>query len=101
MPLLEWQVIELFAGVGNVSAAFREYGKAVASLDKEIGGDCMDFALNAGFLPGTQKYNSITYTLWFTMGYYGKSSDVTKVDVMGGDERRTLSISEIHYCNHI
>lgn len=68
MPLLEWQVIELFAGVGNVSAAFREYGKAVASLDKEIGGDCMDFTLNAGFLPGTQKYNSITYTLWFTMG---------------------------------
>ena len=72
MPLLEWQVIELFAGVGNVSAAFREYGKAVASLDKEIGGDCMDFTLNAGFLPGTQKipraYNSTTPTLCFTMG---------------------------------
>ena len=49
-----WQVVELFAGQGNVSSVFRKLGKAVASFDKDIGGECMDFTLCAGFLSKTQ-----------------------------------------------
>ena len=48
---MNWQCVELFSGVGNVSRAFREHGKAVASYDKELGGDCMNIELEAGFLP--------------------------------------------------
>ena len=42
---MNWELIELFSGVGNVSRAFRQHGKAVAS------GDCMNIELTAGFLP--------------------------------------------------
>ena len=49
-----WQVVELFAGQGNVSSVFRKYGKAVASFDKDMGGKCMDFTLSAGFLSKSQ-----------------------------------------------
>lgn len=47
---MKWQLIELFSGQGNVSACFRHYGKAVASYDKVLGGDCMDMTCCAGFL---------------------------------------------------
>ena len=45
-----WNVVELFSGAGNVSRVFRESHRPVASFDKGIGGDCMDFTLAAGFL---------------------------------------------------
>ena len=50
-----WNVVELFSGAGNVSAVFRKHGRAVASFDKELGGDCMDMTNCAGFLPGPQE----------------------------------------------
>ena len=49
-----WNVVELFSGAGNVSRVFRESGVPVASFDKTIGGDCMDFTLAAGFLSAPQ-----------------------------------------------
>ena len=42
--------MELFAGQGNLSAAFRAFGKHVASFDREYGGDAMDITKSAGFL---------------------------------------------------
>lgn len=51
---MNWELIELFSGVGNVSRAFRQHGKAVASYDKELGGDCMNIELTAGFLPAPE-----------------------------------------------
>ena len=53
-----WQVVELFAGAGNVSAAFRQCGKSVASFDKEMGGSCMDITLSAGFLSRAEFFAS-------------------------------------------
>ena len=49
-PGIAWSCVELFSGVGNVSAAFREGGKFVASFDKVTGGHAMDITLCAGFL---------------------------------------------------
>ena len=53
MPSLTFDCIELFAGVGNVSAAFRQHGKSVASFDQSYSGS-MDFTSPAGFMPGAQ-----------------------------------------------
>ena len=44
----QWQLVELFAGKGNVSAHFHSLGKAVASLEKDYGGAGMDFTTPAG-----------------------------------------------------
>ena len=44
----QWQLVELFAGKGNVSRHFRSTGKAVASLDKDYDGAAMDFTRPAG-----------------------------------------------------
>lgn len=52
MPDIQFSCVELFAGVGNVSAAFRRQNKSVASFDKTYG-DCMDFNGAAGFVPGS------------------------------------------------
>lgn len=41
MPDLSWNLIELFSGQGNVSKAFRKSGKAVASFDRELGGQVL------------------------------------------------------------
>jgi len=54
LPVAEWQLIELFSGQGNVSACFRQAGKAVASFDKILGGKSMDITESAGFLWGAQ-----------------------------------------------
>lgn len=43
-----WQLVELFAGKGNVSAHFRSLGKAVASLEKDYGGAGMDLTTASG-----------------------------------------------------
>lgn len=51
MPDVQWQLIELFSGQGNVSKVFKEYGKSVASFDKVLGGDAMDFLKPCGFAP--------------------------------------------------
>lgn len=52
-PTMAWHAVELFSGAGNVSAAFREAGRDVASFDK-LHGKEMDITLNAGFAFGTQ-----------------------------------------------
>lgn len=80
LPTVQWNLIELFSGQGNVSAAFRHRGRTVASFDKEfgglqdlilhakfvyitwlphehVGGDSMDMTLAAGFLPGAHQEN--------------------------------------------
>ena len=57
-PSLRWQCIELFSGVGNVSAAFRQTGKAVASFDKVLS-ESMDITLSAGFLYKAQFRNCL------------------------------------------
>ena len=57
---LKWNVVELFSGAGNVSAAMRSYGKAVANFDKELGGGCMDINQPAGFLPAPEHRSLIT-----------------------------------------
>ena len=54
MPVVQWQLVELFAGQGNVSRVFRHYGKSVASFDKVMGGDAMDFERPSGFASVTQ-----------------------------------------------
>ena len=46
--------MELFSGVGNVSAAFRQRGWEVASFDKILGQKTMDITLVGGFLSGTK-----------------------------------------------
>lgn len=53
-PVLAWQCVELFSGVGNISLAFREAKKTVANFDRVNGGRAMDITLSAGFLLGTQ-----------------------------------------------
>ena len=49
---MQWQAVELFSGVGNVSAVLRESGLSVASYDLKLGGDTMNFVKPAGFLLG-------------------------------------------------
>lgn len=51
---VQWQCVELFSGHGNLSTAFREYGRSVASFDQVLGGDAMDFERPSGFLPNPQ-----------------------------------------------
>ena len=51
---MQWQAVELFCGVGNVSAVLRESGLSVASYDIKLGGDTMNFVKPAGFLLGPQ-----------------------------------------------
>ena len=52
-PSMAWHAVELFSGVGNVSAAFREAKRDVASFDK-LHGKEMDITTDAGFASGTQ-----------------------------------------------
>ena len=52
MPTQRWELIELFSGEGNVSAAFRMAGKTVASFDKLLADRAMDITESAGFLLG-------------------------------------------------
>lgn len=47
-----WQLVELFSGQGNVSAAFRAAGKSVCSFDKLLHDRAMDFDRASGFLLG-------------------------------------------------
>ncbi len=54
MADVQWQCVELFSGHGNLSKAFREWGRAVASFDQVLGGDAMDFERPSGFLPNPQ-----------------------------------------------
>ena len=49
---MQWQALELFSGVGNVSAFLRESGVNVCSFDRVLGGRCMDFTESSGFLLG-------------------------------------------------
>lgn len=49
MPSLTFDCVELFAGVGNVSAAFRQHGKSVASFDQSYS-ESMHFTSAAGFI---------------------------------------------------
>ena len=77
MPVVQWQLVELFAGQGNVSRVFRHYGKSVASFDKVMGGDAMDFERPSGFASVTQNvlYPSKWSLPWLVcLGYaYGWS----------------------------
>lgn len=50
---MSFDMVELFAGVGNVSAAFRQHGKTVASFDQTYH-KSMDFTTDAGFVPHPQ-----------------------------------------------
>ena len=54
MPDLSFDCCELFSGVGNVSAVFRQRGKTVASFDKTYT-NSMDFTSSAGFMSKTQE----------------------------------------------
>ena len=56
MPSMTFDCVELFAGVGNVSAAFRQGGKSVASFDKTYADKSMDINGAAGFMPESQLY---------------------------------------------
>ena len=51
---MQWQLVELFSGVGNVSEAFRDKGYSVCSFDRMLGGKPMDFDTPAGFASGPQ-----------------------------------------------
>ncbi len=53
---IHWNLIELFSGEGQVSAAFKDAGMNVCSYDLKIGGATMDFTSIAGFLLGSQFY---------------------------------------------
>ena len=66
-PVMRWQCIELFSGKGNVSAFFRQVGKAVASFDHCLGQRAMDITTSAGFLLGAQIAKS---TFCVSMGYH-------------------------------
>ena len=55
MPPFSFDTVELFSGVGNVSAAHRKLGKRVASFDKSYSDDSsMDFTSPSGFVSKTQ-----------------------------------------------
>lgn len=51
---IHWNIVELFSGEGQVSAAFKDAGMNVCSYDLKIGGATMDFTSVAGFLLGSQ-----------------------------------------------
>lgn len=55
----KWQCIELFSGEGNLSRAFRQAGRRVASFDINLGGKSMDMRTEAGFLPPPQIYTYV------------------------------------------
>lgn len=59
---MRWQFIELFSGVGNISAAFRDAGYATCSFDKLTGSE-MDFSTPSGFAFGSQNCQC----LWSSM----------------------------------
>ena len=50
---MRWTALELFSGVGNVSAALRDAGMSVCSYDIKLGAG-MNFLDSAGFLPWPQ-----------------------------------------------
>ncbi len=54
---MQWQLVELFSGVGNVSEAFRDGGYSVCSFDRMLGGKPMDFETAAGFSSGPQFFH--------------------------------------------
>lgn len=56
---MQWQLIELFSGVGNVSKAFRDRGFAVCSYDRVNGGKHMDFETASGFASGTPGFDQL------------------------------------------
>lgn len=51
---VQWDCVELFAGAGNLSRAFRQAGRRVVSFDRDMGGDSMDMCTSAGFLSQPQ-----------------------------------------------
>lgn len=62
-PERQFQCVELFSGQGNLSRAFRQAGKRVASYDLELGGEMMDFTRPSGFLLRPQRFRSIVWPL--------------------------------------
>ena len=51
---MQWQMAEIFSGVGNVSKAFRQAGFNVCSYDVTCDGTHMNFLTSAGFAPGSE-----------------------------------------------
>ena len=74
---MRWQMVELFSGVGNVSAAFKDAGYATCSFDK-VAGNEMDFSKPSGFA-----YGSYSVSNSFFMGYVQVwfSSEVSTMDM--------------------
>jgi len=51
---MQWQAIEIFSGVGNVSAALRSHGIKTCSYDLVMEGKLMNFCGEAGFASESQ-----------------------------------------------
>ena len=67
---IHWNIVELFSGEGQVSAAFKDAGMNVCSYDLKIGGATMDFTSVAGFLLGSQFHTWFGEVFgWCFLGY--------------------------------
>lgn len=54
---MQWQMAEIFSGVGNGSHAFRKAGFNVCSYDVTCDGTHMNFLSPAGFAPGSESHS--------------------------------------------
>ena len=85
---MQWQMVEIFSGVGNVSAAFKDAGYATCSFDK-VAGNEMDFSKPSGFAHGSYSVSSSFIFLEF-QGLF-----LSEVSTMDMHVRRTTVALQI------
>ena len=80
---MQWQAIEIFSGVGNVSAALKSHGIKTCSYDIVLEGKLMNFCAEAGFASESQYvyawvlvYNCRSIILYSALGSQSTSACV-------------------------